>query len=143
MATDGPTGPSTLTDSTPGRERPWVKEWERTSPLLNSLAAKLSERTPAPLQILRVNQLDASLLDNELTSIIKTSFTKIFSLFKPSLTDRFSPELDALLHFIMFRLSLYAVGSTYGQSLQNLTYRDERRNYQGMDDSFVAKLNAS
>jgi hypothetical protein len=83
-----------------------------------------------PLRVLRVNQLDASLLDNELTSIIKTSFTKIFSLFRvqhprashsegfpliahhaaccrlqPSLIDRFTPELDAFLYFIMYRYS--------------------------------------
>jgi peroxin-2 len=122
-------GAAPLADASGPQGRPWEKEWERATPLLYTFAAKLGERAPVPLRVLRVNQLDASLLDNELTSIIKTSFTKIFSLFRPSLIDRFTPELDAFLYFIMYRLSLYATGSTYGQRLQNLTYRDERQDY--------------
>lgn len=83
-------------------QRPWEKEWELTAPLLRTYADRLrcvtvrlgcgatltrcrhgaSERAQVPLQVLRANQLDASLLDNELNSILKSSFTRIFSLFR-------------------------------------------------------------
>jgi hypothetical protein len=43
--------------------------------------AQLSLPQQVPLKILRVNQLDALILDQELNEILKFQFNKIFALF--------------------------------------------------------------
>ncbi|KAI8817923.1 Pex12 amino terminal region-domain-containing protein [Fimicolochytrium jonesii] len=82
---------------------------------------------PQPLTVLRVSQLDAELLDGELTGILRDQLLSVFSLFKSSVKEKFEPEIMALLHFVMYQLSIYSTGATYGLQLQNLKYRDESR----------------
>ncbi|CAG8489460.1 9970_t:CDS:2 [Diversispora eburnea] len=76
---------------------------------------------------MRVSQLDTDLLDIELFDILKEQLWQIFTLFKPNFRVTFEPELLALLQFIMYRLSIYESGASYGAQLQNLKYRNERK----------------
>eukprot|EP00761_Pharyngomonas_kirbyi_P004339 gb/GECH01004343.1/.p1 GENE.gb/GECH01004343.1/~~gb/GECH01004343.1/.p1 ORF type:complete len:332 (+),score=49.72 gb/GECH01004343.1/:1-996(+) len=75
--------------------------------------------------VLRVNQLDAQRLDEEINSVLKHSFRKIFYYFDQSIIDRIQPELTAVLHTLIFYFSVFHQNQTYGDRLMNLKYRNE------------------
>lgn len=75
---------------------------------------------------MRVSQLDSEILDNELVDILKEQLWSALSLFKPTMKERFEPELLALLNLMLFKLSVYESSTTYGAQLQNLKYRNEK-----------------
>ncbi|RKO91572.1 Pex12 amino terminal region-domain-containing protein, partial [Blyttiomyces helicus] len=79
------------------------------------------------LRVLRVSQLDAELLDQELSTMLKDQFLQIFALFSPTVKERFEPEFTAILQYVMYHFSIYATGASYGLQLQNLRYRNESR----------------
>ncbi|CAH6720451.1 hypothetical protein CLIB1444_04S00342 [[Candida] jaroonii] len=70
----------------------------------------------------RVSQLDAYILDSELLSLLKQNLTSIFNLHNNQWwTYDHHPELwDLILNVIVFRLTTWKNGSSYGLSLQNL-----------------------
>mmetsp|Transcript_39281 Transcript_39281/g.63717 ORF Transcript_39281/g.63717 Transcript_39281/m.63717 type:complete len:324 (+) Transcript_39281:30-1001(+) len=103
----------------------WASEFANFRPPPPPAAQSL--QLPTSPSILRVNQLDAAQLDLELTSLLKTQFLKAFALFKPGLIDRIQPELEALLHFLVYRFTIYNGKPLPGIKLQNLRYRDERQ----------------
>lgn len=77
---------------------------------------------PAP----RVSQLDAHILDSELTTLLKDQLSSIFRLHTNSRWS-FSqhPELWSLiLNVIIFKLTVWKSGASYGLSLQNLKLTD-------------------
>ncbi|CAG8795901.1 15187_t:CDS:2 [Cetraspora pellucida] len=90
---------------------------------------------PPPLRIMRSSQLDSSLLDLQLFEILKGQLWKTFSLFKPQFREVFEPELLAALQLIMYRLSIYESGASYGAQLQNLKYRNERQHSGGFQST--------
>ncbi|KAL6057891.1 Peroxin-2 [Balamuthia mandrillaris] len=114
---------------------PWEREWQAVAPSLENMAHNRASSSTLfgwwrpTLRILRVNQVDAAQLDSELFSLLKAQFMNIFSLWRPSVVDKVQPELDAVLAFMMYRLSIYISGATYGQKLQNLVYRNENAIY--------------
>lgn len=60
------------------------KQWKEEAELARAQLSKF-ERMPkqkVPLKVLRVNQLDAITLDQELNDILKLQFDKIFAPFK-------------------------------------------------------------
>lgn len=76
----------------------------------------------------RVSQLDAEILDSELTSLLKEQLASIFQLHstKPWSYAQ-QPELwDLLLNVVIFRLTTWKLGSSYGLTLQNLKLTDFR-----------------
>jgi peroxin-2 len=75
---------------------------------------------------MRSSQLDAARLDEELTSMLKEQFTKIFALFQPGLISRLQPELTLALDFLIFRLSVWTGQPLPGMALMNLRFRNER-----------------
>lgn len=76
----------------------------------------------------RVSQLDAGILDSEITSLLKTDLAAIFQLQNGSWVYERHPELwDLILNLLIFRLTVWKTGSSYGSSLQNLklsSFRD-------------------
>ncbi|KAG2735882.1 hypothetical protein G9P44_002096 [Scheffersomyces stipitis] len=78
----------------------------------------------------RVSQLDAHILDSELLSLLKEQLASIFQLHTNS---RFSysqnPELwSLLLNVLVFKLTVWKSGSSYGLALQNLKLTDSKTN---------------
>lgn len=76
----------------------------------------------------RVSQLDARILDNELFSLLKQQLADAFALLssKPWSFD-LHPELWSLaLKLVIFRLTTFKTGSSYGNKLQNLKLLDSR-----------------
>ncbi|KAF9360715.1 peroxisome assembly protein (Peroxin-2) [Mortierella sp. NVP85] len=84
---------------------------------------------------MKVSQLDAELLDDELFETMKEQLWSAFSLFKPTFKEKFKPELVLALNLIMYKFSVYDMGATYGSQLQNLTYRNERKHSGGLQST--------
>ncbi|BFZ64726.1 peroxisome assembly protein (Peroxin-2) [Saitoella coloradoensis] len=73
---------------------------------------------------MRVNQLDAELLDEELFGLLQSQLWNAFKYW--NIKDTYTPELQALLRVALFKLSIWDRDASYGAMLQNLKYRDER-----------------
>lgn len=70
------------------------------------------------LSVLRVNQLDAIVLDSELHGLLKTQLGRACSSLPAGTLERFRPEVDALFNLLMFRFSVWMQRSTPGMHLQ-------------------------
>ncbi|KAK4410546.1 Peroxisome biogenesis protein 2 [Sesamum angolense] len=75
-----------------------------------------------PIDISRVNQIDAARLDIEMSAMLKEQLVKVFSLMKECY---FNMKLDAFLEFLIWRFSIWVDKPTPGNALMNLRYRDE------------------
>lgn len=122
-------------------EREWNEEWNQAQEIINEFEQRprnTETSSNLPTQLLpgiltsstfpvhRVAQLDASELDNEVESILSHQLKRSFRFFPTSLTQFWQPEMLLALRIALFRASIWNFQSTYGQRLQNLTYRNER-----------------
>ncbi|KAJ7068411.1 Pex12 amino terminal region-domain-containing protein [Mycena amicta] len=69
-----------------------------------------SERT------IRVGQLDAELLDQELVQLLQDPISKALN------SPRWTPELSLVIQIMLYKLSVWDSGATYGAKLQDLRY---------------------
>ncbi|KAF9586225.1 peroxisome assembly protein (Peroxin-2) [Lunasporangiospora selenospora] len=113
----------------------WESDWNKVQAPLTALRRQLASFPSPPLRIMKVSQLDADLLDDELLETMKEQLWSAFSLFKPSLKERFKPELTLALNLVMYKFSIYDMGATYGSQLQNLIYRNERKHSGGLQST--------
>ena len=79
------------------------------------------------LSILRVSQLEASVLDRELQDLLRFQLTKTLSNLPrgEQFSDDRGEDIDALLSLIYFGLSTLVNKPTPGMLLENLRYRNE------------------
>lgn len=103
----------------------WSSALSRASPSISSLRHQLPSLPSPPLRIQRVSQLDAELLDSELTTMLLDPLMSSLSLIAPRLPDSLGPEIRATLELALWRFSILAKSATYGAMLQNLRYRNE------------------
>ena len=76
--------PPTHTENTPPISAQWQNEWQQAQAELERNRT-LMQSSPGPkVEILRVNQLDAIKLDQEINEVLKMQFMKIFSFMKVS-----------------------------------------------------------
>ena len=73
-------------------------------------------------KVLRVSQLDASELDEELSEILQDQFVGLFKLFPSVQQFWLKPELKALVRFLIWKYSIQAHGQSFGQRMMGLTY---------------------
>lgn len=76
---------------------------------------------------LRISQLDANQLDQELLSLVRNQFNRIFPYDQTSLLTRLDPEITALIKFVIWRFSVFATGASIGQQILKLKYANMRR----------------
>ncbi|KAG5502962.1 hypothetical protein JKF63_04735 [Porcisia hertigi] len=78
--------------------------------------------------ILRVFQLDALVLQQELVDILRMALFQVFDI-PPLQHFRFAnqEELVLALDALLYRLTVWRTGQTIGDRLQNLVFRDEER----------------
>ncbi|XP_054278234.1 peroxisome biogenesis factor 2 isoform X1 [Macrosteles quadrilineatus] len=69
----------------------------------------------------RVTALDAIDLDSEIQRILKDQLLKIVHILSPPWA-RWEPELDLFLRLILWKLSVYEAGATFGQQLLSIKY---------------------
>lgn len=68
-----------------------------------------------------MSQLDADILDSELVSLLKQQLSSISHLHRGWWTYELQPELwSLLLNLVVFRLTVWKKGTSYGLGLQNL-----------------------
>ena len=76
----------------------------------------------------RVGQVDAELLDEELLNLLKNQAGEGLKLFGAHLKDEWDAEIRGALRAILWKLSMWDHGASYGASLQGLKYIDAREN---------------
>lgn len=74
----------------------------------------------------RVGQVDAELLDEELLSLLKGQAGEGLKLFGGHLKDEWGAEILLGLRAVLWKLSIWDHGASYGASLQGLKYIDAR-----------------
>lgn len=67
---------------------------------------------------MRVDQLDAGVLDSELHGLLKTQLGRACSGLPAGTLERFKPEVDALFNLLMFRFTVWIQRPTPGMHLQ-------------------------
>ncbi|KAI0053013.1 hypothetical protein FA95DRAFT_1601369 [Auriscalpium vulgare] len=97
--------------------------WDLAQPRLNSVKDSLFSIASPTTRIIRVGQLDAELLDQELVNILRDPLSKALGLIHSTLKTRFEPELVLVIQLTLYRLSVWNSGASYGAKLQDLTYR--------------------
>ncbi|XP_051114826.1 peroxisome biogenesis protein 2 [Andrographis paniculata] len=102
----------------------WITTYLKLFPQWESVSS--ASRVMIPIDISRVNQVDAARLDIEMSAMLKEQLVKVFSLMKPGILFQYEPELDAFLEFLIWRFSIWVDKPTPGNALMNLRYRDER-----------------
>ncbi|KAJ7682652.1 Pex12 amino terminal region-domain-containing protein [Mycena polygramma] len=68
------------------------------------------------LRTIRVGQLDAELLDQELVQLLQDPISKALN------SPRWKPELSLFIQLVLYKLSVWNTGATYGAKLQDLRY---------------------
>lgn len=84
----------------------------------------------------RVGQVDAELLDEALLGLLKKQAGEGLKYFGAHVKDDYDTEITTALRAIMWKLSIYDHGQSYGASLQGLKYIDARGD---PDPHFVRK----
>ena len=74
----------------------------------------------------RVGQVDAELLDEELLELLKGQVGDGLKYFGSHLKDEWAAEILLGLRFLLWKLSVWDHGASYGAALQNLKYIDAR-----------------
>ncbi|OBZ76082.1 Peroxisomal biogenesis factor 2 [Grifola frondosa] len=79
----------------------------------------MSISSPSP-RIVRVGQVDAELLDQELVQLLKEPLIKALGIANSALKAKFEPELTLLIHLILYKFSLVVLSVELGALLQLL-----------------------
>ncbi|KAG6378711.1 Pex12 amino terminal region-domain-containing protein [Boletus reticuloceps] len=90
----------------------WQELWQQ---------AYSSTTAPYP-RIMRVGQLDAELLDQELVHLLYEPLQKSLNLISTALRTRFDLELRLVIRLALYKFSLWNLGASYGARLQGLKY---------------------
>ena len=81
---------------------------------------------PGPMRILRVNQLDAQVLDDQIAGLLQPHWERIFErMAGPDFIEKYEPEVSATLKGLIFALSRLFCHQSYADKLHNLVYRNE------------------
>ncbi|KAG9040257.1 peroxisome assembly protein (Peroxin-2) [Tulasnella sp. JGI-2019a] len=105
----------------------WNHAWEQAIPALDKIRARLSEDIPILPRVVRVGQLDAELLDQELVTLLKQPVLTALTLLKSSWAANFELEIALVIQAILYKYSVWEGGATYGAKLQDLCFEKPRR----------------
>lgn len=82
---------------------------------------------PASPYVSRINQIDAVQLDEEIYKVLRNQAGEIGKYLPAGKIDRWQPEIDAFLKYLIWHYSLRRGESTFGQQLLNLSYANITR----------------
>ena len=111
-------------DCSRDREATSVRSSTRAMTAPSSPASKPAP--PPDVRVLRVAQVDAGRLDDELVSLLREQFARVFARVSPGAVTRRRSELTLLLDALVFYFTVWSHRPTPGMELMNLRYRDER-----------------
>lgn len=72
--------------------------------------------------VLRVSQLDATELDDEVSSVLQQQFLGIFKSLPLGFFNRFKPELKLFVRWLVWKYSVHESSSSFGQKMMDLHY---------------------
>jgi peroxin-2 len=72
--------------------------------------------------VLRVSQLDATELDDELSSLLQQQFVGVFKSLPLRFISRFKPELKLFIRWLVWKYSICESNNTFGQKMMDLHY---------------------
>lgn len=108
----------------------WRSDVAEAVPLASRLAAQSTQagamRTGIAPAVLRVFQMDASRIDVEVARILSEHVASACSAFGDSLYFAWHDELSLVLQLVLFKLGIWDSNQSFGDSLQNVVYRNER-----------------
>lgn len=96
------------------------------STTLSTWTALRHNAPSAPTPYFRVGQVDAELLDEELLQLFRGQVGDALKYFGGHIADDWSSEIGAILRAVLWKLSIWDRGTSYGASLQGLKYVDAR-----------------
>ena len=99
--------------------------FERARPQIERIRAQIPHFPAPALRVQRVGQLDADLLDQELTDLLAEPLKAALQKVHPVLEKQRHAELYLLLRLLLYKFSIYDRSASYGAMLQNLKYRNE------------------
>ncbi|KAN0097471.1 Pex2 / Pex12 amino terminal region domain containing protein [Tylopilus felleus] len=99
----------------------WWQAYSSAQPTLSSIRNTLDTTSPHS-RMLRVGQLDAELLDQELVHLLCEPLQKSLNLVNTALRARFDSELTLVIQLTLYKFSLWNLGASYGARLQGLKY---------------------
>lgn len=76
---------------------------------------------------MRVNQLDACELDDNIAGILQHHFLEIFRPLQSVHIDHVKPELKALIRYVLWNFSLNTGNDTFGQRMLNVVYSSSNK----------------
>lgn len=82
-------------------------------------------RIRMPERVLRVSQLDATELDDDLLTVLQQQLLAIFKLLPSTRLLQFKPELRAALKALLWWYSVRTAGQTFGQGMLDIQYSRE------------------
>lgn len=97
---------------------------------LTSLWTTLSDNRGTQPAV-RVGQVDAELLDEELLALLKSQIGDALKYFNPHVQDDYAHEILLGLRAVLFKLSIWDNDASYGAALQGLQYTDARNTKTG------------
>ncbi|TFK29371.1 peroxisomal biogenesis factor 2 [Coprinopsis marcescibilis] len=100
----------------------WDDAWNRARPALHGIRSVLTHSNAPAQRVIRVGQLDSELLDQELSQLLQVPITHSLALISSSLKARFEPEIRLLIQLVLYKLSVWDAGASYGAKLQGLHY---------------------
>lgn len=122
----------------------WQDAWNSAQDTIARIRADAtSSSSPAP-RVTRVGKVDAELLDAELVHLLKEPLTKAMNLvdvcasfhaqrmlvltqpLQSTFKAKFDPELTLFIHLVLYKLSVWDHGASYGAKLQGLKYAPPR-----------------
>ncbi|KAG8777927.1 peroxisome assembly protein (Peroxin-2) [Serendipita sp. 397] len=109
----------------------WQQAWDDAQPRLEAIRSSMDSLIAMPSRPLRVGQVDAENLDQELLQLLKDPLIKSLSLIKSGLESSVEPEISLILQLLLYKYSVWTLGMTYGAKLQGLRYTTSRRSLKG------------
>ncbi|KDQ20505.1 hypothetical protein BOTBODRAFT_100564 [Botryobasidium botryosum FD-172 SS1] len=104
----------------------WQQAWEDSQPRLHAIRSSLDHAPPVQSRVLRVGQLDAEQLDQELVTLLTEPLSKALGLIQYHYRTQFEPEMTLIVRLVLYKLSIWDQGASYGAKLQDLRYRSSR-----------------
>ena len=113
----------------PVRASTWASNWHSLSPKIEQYDHELKQsKRGGAVRILRVSQLDAFLLDNEVAILLQQQLRRIFvgsHVLSQDIFEYFEPEANMLVWLVIYGGSVLLNLPTPGNMLMNLRYRND------------------
>ncbi|WFC97696.1 peroxisome assembly protein (Peroxin-2) [Malassezia yamatoensis] len=106
--------------------RPFYAEaYAQALPQVEGIRRRIPSFSSPMLHVQRVGQLDADLLDEELTDLLAEPVKAALQNVSSTASTKHMSEIYLLLRLLLYKFSIMDRGASYGAMLQNLRYRNE------------------